>query len=265
MSSTVRSRGLSGWKRAAVGAVALAAAAMASTTASAATYVKLLSSSMNTQFQAYIQGVGNVYSNGMAFQVKDSDALGNVTGPAYELFGFCVDIYHSISIGSLNLVYSSNQDPLIVNPLPTDFGGNPISPTQLSALTDLIDTGYIMRQQALLNGPLTFDMHMRLAAIQAAIWKTEVPSRNIYVTQGGLTGSQFATYQGYFNDYFNGNYTSLADANDRFYVISNPNRQSFGIGWPIHGVPEPGTWALMLIGFFGAGSAIRRRQAAEAA
>lgn len=264
MSSAKRDARLSVWKRVAIGAVGLAAAVLVSTAASAATYVKLLSGSMNKEFQAYIEGVGTVYSNGMTFQVKDSDQFGNVSGPTYELFGFCVDIYHTISTGTLNLVYESNEDPLIVNPLPTDFGGNPISETQLIALTNLIDTGYIMRQQALLDGPLSFDIHMRLAAIQAAIWAIEVPSRDIHVVKGGLSNADFATYQSYFNDYYTGNYTSLADANDRFYVITNPNKQSFGIGWPIDGVPEPGTWALMLIGFFGAGAAIRRGRSTRA-
>jgi hypothetical protein len=233
--------------------------------ASAATYLKLLSSSMDTQFQAYIQGDGNVYSNGMTFSVKDSDAAGHTTGAAYDIFGFCVDIYHSIGIGNLNLVYSSNQDPLIVDPLPTDFGGNAVSPTQLSKLTNLIDTGWLLHQQEVAANAFAFDTEMRLAAIQAAIWKTEAPTRDIHVIKGGLTTSQFSTYQTYFNNYLAGNYTSLADANDRFYVISNRDHQSFGIGWPIGGVPEPASWAMMIGGFFGLGAMLRRRQIALAA
>ncbi|HET6969619.1 MAG TPA: PEP-CTERM sorting domain-containing protein [Phenylobacterium sp.] len=243
----------------------LAALAASTTPASATTYLKLLSSSMDTRFQAYIQGDGAVYSNGMTFTVKDSDALGHTTGSAYDIFGFCVDIYHSITIGGLNLVYSSNQDPAIVDPLPTDFGGHAVSPVQLSKLTNLIDTGYLMHQQEVATNTFSFDTQMRLAAIQAAIWHTEVPTIDIHVTKGGLTTSQFATYQTYFNDYSSGNYTSLADANDRFYVITNASHQSFGIGWPISSAPEPGTWALMLGGFFGAGAVLRRRRAALAA
>lgn len=257
MSQVERRPLATGFKSAAIAVAGLASLALASPS-EAAGYLKVLSSSMNTQFQAYIQGDGNVYSNGMTFQVRESDSMGNAFGPTFDLFGFCVDIYHNISIGSLNLVYYSNQDPMIVDPLPTDFGGHAITPVQLDALTNLVDTGYIMRQQALLSGPLTFDTHMRLAAIQAAIWKTEVPTRDIHVIKGGLSNADFATYQGYFNDYYTGNYDSLADANDRFYTITNPTHQSFAIGWPIDGVPEPATWALMLTGFFGAGTALRR-------
>jgi hypothetical protein len=260
----MRRAGIRGLKSAAIAAVGLAAAAVAQP-ASATTYLKLLSSSMNTQFQAYIQGDGNVYSNGMTFSVKDSDAAGHVTGAAYDIFGFCVDIYHNISIGALNLVYASNEDPLIVDPLPTDFGGHAVDDVQLTKLTNLIDTGWMLHQQAVANHTLDFETSMRLAAIQTAIWATEVPGRDIHVIKGALSNANFATYQSYFNDYYSGNYTSLADANDRFYVITNPSHQSFGIGWPIPGVPEPATWALMIGGFGLAGAQLRRRRAAAAA
>jgi hypothetical protein len=255
---------LGGLKGAAVAAAGLAALAV-STPASAATYLELLSDSMDTQFQAYIQGDGNVYSNGITFSAKASDAAGHTTGAAFDLFGFCVDIYHPIGIGALNLVYSSNQDPAIVDPLPTDFGGHAETATQLTRLTNLIDTGYLLHQQEVATHTFAFDTEMRLAAIQAAVWKVEVPTRDIHVIKGGLTTGQFATYQAYFNNYVSGNYTPLGDANDRFYVISNPTHQSFGIGWPIPGVPEPTSWALMLGGFFGAGALLRRRREAVAA
>jgi len=71
-----------------------------------------------------------------------------------------------------------------------------------------------------------------------------------------------------------GNHTSLADANDRVYTITDTGlklnglpksttNQTFAIGWPIENVaavPGPATWALMLIGFGAVGTALRRKQ-----
>ncbi len=252
---------IGGMLAATAAAVALSAAAPASAT----TYVKLISDSMNTTFQANITGDGNVYSNGVTFHVKNSDQFGNVSGPVYDIFGFCVDVFHNIGLGNLGYVYASNQDPNILNPLPTDFGGHNVGPGQLTAITDLINTGYQLHQNELLANNFAFDTEMRLAAIQAAIWKIEVPSKIVAVTSANLNGAQFATYQGYFNNYVSGNYTRLGDANDRFYVISDGRHQSFGVGWPIDGVPEPTTWLMMIMGFGGVGATLRRRRSAAPA
>ena len=246
-----------------VAAAAATAALSAALPASATTYLKLISSSMDTHYQANISGDGNVYSNGITFSVKNYDPTTHTTsGPAFDIFGFCVDVFHNITLGSLNYIYASNEDPSIVDPLPTDFGGHAISPTQLDALTNLIDTGYALHQHEVDTHVFDADTEMRLAAIQAAIWKVEVPSKTVNVTSANLTAPQFQTYQTYFNNYVSGNYTSLADANDRFYVISDGRHQSFGVGWPIPGVPEPATWTTMIIGFGAMGAVLRRRRQA---
>lgn len=252
-----------------LGSVSAAAAAtvcvFGAGSASATTYLKLLSSSMDTHYQANITGDGNVYSNGITFSVKNYDQVTHQTvGPAFDIFGFCVDVFHNITLGGLNYIYSSNEDPAIIDPLPTDFGGHNISLTQLDALTNLIDTGYALHQNEVSANNFDSDTEMRLAAIQAAIWKIEVPSKTVTVTSANLTAPQFATYQTYFSNYVSGNYTSLADANDRFYVISDGVHQSFGVGWPIPGAPEPATWMTMVLGFGTAGAMLRRRRQAAA-
>lgn len=246
------------------GLLATAGAALAlsvSSPASATTYVKLISASMNQTFQAYVQGDGNVYSNGVTFSVKASDQFGATTGAAFDIFGFCVDVYHNIGLGNLGYVYASNQDLNILNPLPTDFGGHVVDAGQLAAITNLVNTGYQLHQNELLANNFDFDTEMRLAAIQAAIWRVEVPTKTVSVNSANLNGAQYATYQSYFNDYATGNYTALGDANDRFYVVSDGVHQSFGMGWPM-GVPEPATWLMMIMGFGGVGAVLRRRRQA---
>lgn len=247
------------------GLLATAGAALAlsaSSPASATTYVKLISASMDTTFQANVTGDGNVYSNGVTFSVKNSDQFGGTTGAAFDIFGFCVDVFHNIGLGNLGYVYASNQDPNIINPLPTDFGGNNVGAGQLAAITDLVNTGYQLHQNELLAANFDFDTQMRLAAIQAAIWRIEVPTKAVVVNPANLNVAQYATYQGYFDDYATGNYTPLGDANDRFYVISDGVHQSFGIGWPIDAVPEPATWLMMIMGFGSVGAVLRRRRQA---
>ena len=243
-------------------AASLAVMAIASH-ASAATEIKLLSATMDTTYQANIVGFGAAYSNGVTFQAIDFNTATNHTvGSQYTLFGFCVDIYHDMYINTpLNYFYTSNQG--VADPLPTDGNNNAISTTQLSKITNLVDTGYLLHQ-AETNANYA-DTEMRLAAIQAAIWEVEVPTRNnqttVTVSSANLNTTQFHQYQTYFNNYVAGNYTSLADANDRFYTISDtasdPSHQRFAIGWPIPGVPEPTTWAMMLMGFFGVGAGVR--------
>ena len=229
-------------------AASLSIMAMA-THASAGTTLTLNSASMDTTYTALInvpgQGAVNAYTNGVLFQTSD--------GP---LYGFCIDVFHDMYLGPLNLsVYTSNE---------SDGGGLvPNTPQTLTlgqdnAITSLVDTGYILFNSEAAGGfyaPANADTEMRLAAIQAAIWYTE---NNSYVNPNQFRG-QFSTY---FNDYAGingGSYVSLAGPNDRVYTISNGANQSFAIGWPI-GVPEPATWALMLTGFFGMGSMLRRQR-----
>ena len=213
----------------------------------------------------------------------------------YSLYGFCVDITHDITINNqLDYTYVDSYTPVtgpVGNPLPTDFHGNNLSAAQLPALTKLIDTGYLLHEKDVTNS--NANIQLQLAAIQAAIWKVEtgtvvlnqngswnltggfVTLNNASGTAGQNTGGAIAgtgsyTYQQYFNSYSTGAFTDLGDKNDTFYTIieSKPSydgNQSFAIGWPIAGVPEPATWGLMLVGFGGLGSLLRRRRTLSAA
>ncbi|HEY3948345.1 MAG TPA: PEPxxWA-CTERM sorting domain-containing protein [Phenylobacterium sp.] len=270
--------------------------------AAASTEIKIEKTAMDESYTATLtnnttHAHETAYANGVTFTVQNWDptitnshhqVVGGTVGSVYTLYGFCVDIYHDISIGNQSLIYNDNENLAtgpVADPLPNNFapGTTPtsvdINATQLHALTNLIDTGYELhasetgQTSAYIN-----NVEMQLAAIQAAIWQVENTGDTITVNNGthttgatsygGAISGAGLTYQQYFNDYVSGSYTSLADANDSFYTIvqASPNydqHQAFAIGWPIPGVPEPATWAMMLIGFGGLGALLRakRRQA----
>jgi hypothetical protein len=254
----------------AAGAAALAMAAAAPASAS----ITLYGASMDGTYWTHLVGIPTqpdvyAYSNGVTFNTSVGD-----------LFGFCVDVYHDITVPGPHgfnpgYVYQSNQ-ALGTNPLPQDFGGNVVHPDQLAKIINLVDSGAYLHEHEVGNDP---DTEMRLAAIQSAIWAIEVPTITVTPyggnigSSGGWSGyqlsnetahtyaSQFDAYSSYYNDYLNGQYVSHADANDSFYVISDGVHQSFAIGWPIANVPEPATWGLMIMGFGGIGAAMRRRRA----
>ncbi|WP_293361677.1 PEPxxWA-CTERM sorting domain-containing protein [Phenylobacterium sp.] len=248
---------------------AFAAAATVATMATPAAAVQniyLEYATMNTTFQANISGLGNVYSNGVTFRVNDNGYSPAFDASDYYIYGFCIDIYHSMYINTtLNYTYTSTYGDA-GQPLFTNYGpnapANQLNAAQIDDLTNLVDTGWLLHQAQ----PNDYDTAMRTAAIQAAIWQVANPDRVVTVKSNNLNASQFLQYQTYFSDYVSGNYTSLADANDRVYTITdqsrNPMRQTFAIGWPIENtaVPEPGAWALMILGFGAAGAMLRSRR-----
>jgi hypothetical protein len=265
-SKGARSRGLLGLAAAA----SLSVMAIAGH-ASASQEIQISDVEMDQTYTAHITGLAeypggvDVYSNGVQFTAKFIAAgnptdIGAVGSTVPNLFGFCIDVYHNISLGHQTLYYSDNEGS--PNPLATDNGGNALSPTIQAEMTNLIDTGFILHEDE--NASNHDDTEMRLAAIQAAIWQTEVPSITVTVNGGGQ-------YLDYFK-YYTGNgatpFVPLNDANDRVYTITDinsPSHQNFAIGWPIGGVPEPTTWAMMLTGFFGMGAVLRRQRKTAAA
>lgn len=245
--------------------------------------ILLESASMVTKYTANVAMPGDkavtAYSNGVTFSYINLNPDGSVphNAPVYSLFGFCVDITHEITLGNLNYTYTDNYTPAtgpVGNPLPTDFDGHAITPTQLSALTKLIDTGWELHEsEAGKSDSYKDNVDLQLAAIQAAIWKVEggVVTLNDGNDKAGanvggaLSGSMSYSYQDYFNFYSSGAFTDLGDHNDTFYTIiqASPNyddHQSFAVGWPLPGVPEPTTWAMMIVGFFGLGSLLRSKR-----
>ena len=247
----VRMRGV----KALAAAAALAVMGMASQ-ASATINFNITNVSMQTAYHANIVGFGEAYSNGVTFDVS------NYPGET-QLFGFCIDIYHDMYLYQ-SYQYQSNQDTgggLVPN------AGTSLDDTQKAAITDLVDTGWLMHQATPNDGTTI----MKLAAIQAAIWAIEVPTTNnlptVTLVNGGLA-SDPNSYQHWFEAYRDGQYDRLNDGNDRVFTITdrildingNAVHQSFAVGWPIPGVPEPSTWGLMILGFGGMGALLRRQR-----
>jgi hypothetical protein len=251
-------------------------------------YIVLENASM---VQTYTANVGtsagtavNAYSNGVTFSYQNSTSAGVTSGAVYTLYGFCIDVAHHMSLGNLNYIYSDTYGanyPVSGDPVPNSFllgsttwtSAAPNSNTTGSALNKLIDTGWLLHEsQTGQSAAYIANTNLQLAAIQAAIWKTEgayVSVNNGTATAGAnvggtIAGSATYTYSDYFNYYSNLNFTPLSDSNDKFYTIldtaTNPAHQGFAVGWPVPNVPEPTTWALMIVGFFGAGAAVRRRR-----
>lgn len=235
-------------------AAGLSAAALAGQ-ASATTTFNITNVSMDTTYEANIVGFGAAYDNGVTFSVS-----GYPTGET-SLYGFCIDIYHDIYLGG-SYTYSTNQPQgggLVAN------SGTTLNATQVSAITDLVDTGFLLHQQ----NPNDADTSLKLAAIQAAIWEIEVPTTNnqqtvTLVNPNATVAGDPTPIETYFENYVNGNYDhSLLTPQDKVFTIANGTNQSFAIGWPISGgVPEPATWAMLLTGFFGMGSLLRRHRKA---
>jgi hypothetical protein len=255
-------------------------------------YIKLEGSSMVQTYTALVGTTSgnavNAYSNGVTFSYQNSTAGGVVNGQVYTLYGFCIDVAHEMSLGNLSLVYKDtfNVNTPGASQVPTALFANPAlnTATTQSALTKLIDTGWLLHESETgKSAAYVANADLQLAAIQAAIWKTEgayVSINNGSATAGANIGGAINglpaptgpgdlnttwSYSDYFSYYSSGNFLNLGDANDKFYTIldtaTNPAHQGFAIGWPVpNGVPEPATWAMMITGFFGMGAALRNRR-----
>ncbi len=161
---------------------------------------------------------------------------------------FCIDLFHDVGIGAQNplLVYTTGAIVADSSMDPAGTGGNPLTAPVPGEIQTLVNLG----AAAYLGGTGTADIYAGLAG---AIWTIE------YNTNGNnetVTGSPTV---------------NALIAADVAYAVAHPaayssslfpgaNGVAFGAGQGFSSaVPEPSTWAMMLMGFAGLGFAGYRR------
>ena len=193
------------------------------------------------------------------------DGTYGVNGPQFfDIVAFCVDIYHSITLGN----YTPDKTYTDANALKYDSnpggqanhfsGPSGYSNADVIKIGTLATYGTFVAKDNSLSASIKND---RLAAVQGAIWQV---SSGRDVTGAGLTALidnlSGANYQSFF---VNNNYGTIGASfkliTPTVYPAANGN-QSFVIA-----VPEPATWAMMIMGFAGLGVMLRRQRSLAAA
>lgn len=257
-------------KRALAGA-ALACGLAAAGGASAATYF-LQSATMNTTYRATISGPGvnaTVYAAPIRFTAYEGTSA---TGPADELLAFCVDIFHSISLGTLNLTYDTDYELTTnsyYNSATTRFAGpaTTLSQSQITQVGRLVNFGTDVWENMAAGAP----KDRLLAGLQGAVWKTINPTYSVTSPTAQvnthIVNYSGAGYTGFLDDFDTAAY-SYTPVGSSIDLISQRGRYGFANArqaFAIAAVPEPGTWAMMILGFGAVGAVIRRGRRPAAA
>ena len=222
-------------------AAAIAAAiTVVATPASAATAVRLTSAGIYTPGTVdYNRDATAPMQSSFASVLKFTADRGN--GVSFDLLGFCIDLFHPIGAGI------DSQAPISLNysraAFLTDNNGTSLSFAQQRQIGGLAEIGFAIARG---NG---VDRAARLAAIQQAIWTIEYPAIS-FVAGNTLPGQQA------FTDAYVAQAPSLSGVARVIYADDNATQ-----GFIISGVPEPTTWAMLIVGFGMAGVAARRRRA----
>lgn len=198
---------------------------------------------------------GHLAANGQAYSATDySTAVSLHETNGSSIWVFCVDIFHNVYVGgqSPNLTYGVQTLTTDTNPAggsnPAPHLGYLISPTQSAEIQYLANIGVGLAGHS--------GNDAQLAGLQAAIWEIEYGLTATSHTGDLNVNNWINTF--YTNATHSGN-TSLAE---ELYSTSNPLAQSFVDGSPslTAGVPEPSTWAMMVLGFCSVGFLAYRRK-----
>ena len=243
-------------------ALALGGALLAAPAANAA-HITLLSATMDTSNTALIQGPSvniNAYIGPIKFTANRG--VGN-----FDFLAYCVDIYHDIYLGTLNGTgwddvpahpgvpgyYYHDEGLLTDSAANTAFaqGGTVLSQFQLNQVSSLLNySNYLIANTA--NTTLR---SRQLAGIQGAIWKVANPGYTIDGSDG--VGNVDYWTNIYAADAAVANYMPVGQM--KAIYANDYRHQAFAFGT---GVPEPASWALMIVGFGAMGAMLRRRRMA---
>jgi PEP-CTERM motif len=175
--------------------------------------------------------------------ISPQTLTGTLDGSAVSLFAYCVDILNYSGPGTFDVVSLFDY-----------LGGDT---TKYNQIASLIATA---------GGPAN---RYSDAAAQAAIWELMYENSSYNVGSGNFR-----------LDNVNNDPTLVADANSllvqavgnagqtgsglQLFVAKNDDKQDM-LFWKTAAVPEPATWAMMLLGFGGIGFQMRRRRPASPA
>jgi hypothetical protein len=201
---------------------------------------------------------GTGYNNVTFNETEYSTPIGlHVVGtPANQyLWVFCVDLFHTINVGgqSPSLTYTSqalttDNNPAVSNPPHNGYGLKANVSAEIQYLAH-IGIG-------LANGPTSTTVTDEVTAIQAAIWELEY----------GLTAKSSDTIINNYIASFYSNALAVSPGGSPAEELYNSVHQSFVDGSPslTTPVPEPSTWAMMILGFAGFGFIAYRRKSKPA-
>jgi hypothetical protein len=229
----------------------------------------LQSATMDTSRTAVISGPGlseNAYIGPLKFTAFEgtgaTPATGATSGP-FSFLGFCVDIFHNIGLGTLNLKYDDAYD-LETNSkylTTTAFapGATLLSDQQILQVGRLVNHGTLVFNQ-LPNGTLKTN---KLAGLQGAIWQVVNPGYSVTSNNAAVN----AFISSYSAAGYNSQLTGHGLVHSGITFISETGkygRSSAHQSFALAAIPEPSTWALMIGGFGLAGAMLRRRRLATA-
>jgi hypothetical protein len=199
-----------------------------------------------------LSGIG--YNNVAFNETEYSTPIGlHVAGtPTNQyLWVFCVDLFHTINVGgqSPSLTYTSqslttDNNPAISN---APHNGYALQPNVSAEIQYLAHIGV-----GLANGPTSTTITDEVTAIQAAIWELEY----------GLTAkSSDSTINNYIASFYS-SALAVSPGGSPAEELYSSVHQSFVDGNPslTAPVPEPSTWAMMILGFAGVGFVAYRRK-----
>ncbi len=212
-------------------ASAFALVSVAATHASAATEVYVSNVTEYGPGKVTVTGPG-LFKNPDATGLEITYNFGVGPGdPDFTVLGFCINLFLGIGVPA----------QYHVDNLTTDGHGNALTSTQVSEIYGLAALGSNLFK---IGAP---DLANKLAGIQGAIWAIEYPA---YTVAGGTSA---------INSYISSYVAMAPSLHGNAYVLLSDDGKSQGF---VIGVPEPATWAMMILGFGAVGMMLRSRRRA---